>query len=266
MTANIKFQAMSVGGANVEFIKFYMLCYDSNKNILSSNYYDNNTAIRGDDANLVVSDGCIIFCMFGDFSTSPPSFYTSKTLTVSNINELPSDGMIGIQYMMSVDPNQPGVIYDLSTWVGYSYVTNPLEVVTILNMYTNINITNQVSLLDYDTSKCSKPGNVIIGDAESISPNDPSANYNVICIPKVIPDTHFNNITYGTLMTPDKRLQIKNNLTKDYNKYMSNNSDKSNKSDNSNNWILWVVVILLIVIFAIFIIYLVRRHMKHNNQ
>jgi len=259
MTANVKFQVLSAGEMDVNFIKYYVLCYDSNKNILSTNYYDNNTIIRGDDANLVVSEGCIIFCMFGDFSTTPPSFYSSKTLTVSNLNYLPSDGMIGLQFMGGVDPNQPDSVYDLSTWVGYSYVRNPLEIVAALDMYTNRDITNQVSLLDPDTSKCPKSGNVIIGDAESVS-DDPSTNYNVICIRKAIPDAHFNNMTYGTILTPEKRAQIRKTLLKDYNTYMTNNSN------SSNSWMLWVVIILVIVIFATVIIYLVRRHTKHLNQ
>jgi len=266
MTANVKFQVLSEDGISSKFIKYYMLCYDSNKNILSTNYYDNNTAIRGDDANLVVSDGCVIFCMFGDFSTNPPKFYTSTALSVSDITALPSDGMIGIQYMMTVDPTQPNTNYDLSVWIGYSYVRDPLEIINTLDMYTNRDITNQVSLLDPDTNKCPKPGNIIIGDAESISPDNPSANYNVICLPKVIPDAHFNNMTYGTTLTPEKRAQIQTTLLKDYNTYMTNNSDKSNKSDNSNSWMLWVVIILVIVIFTTVIIYLVRRHTKHLNQ
>lgn len=269
MTANIQFNVAVNAKTWLSDIFCYLLCYDKDMNILSSNYYDSNTADRGDQANLTVSNGCYIFCVMADYSLNPVRYYTAQIMSVSDITSLPQSGIIDINFYRDSDSSNIISPYDLST-IGLIYAESPSDYVIKISLYLMQDVTKYVIPITNDNYEvCNNPGSVIIGDmATAIQAQDVGTFYNRdnICMPRKIPEYYFNQAnqfnTDNTDNSEDIKLAAKNKITTGISKYEANNN--LNNSDSNVSWLLIILIVILAIVIIVGIIYAVKHHQTRN--
>jgi len=178
----------------------YMLSYDSNMNVLSSNYYGDATADRGDSANLIVENGSVIVCVVSDLNSTPTKYYTTQPIIVSDITLLPNGGIIGLNFLKPT--SHPIKAYDLSS-VGAIYVPNNESMVATIPLYVMYDITKVTLLVTNDNfTKCTY-NRIIMGDMGTVLQAQGLGQFygrDNICIPRKIPETYFTLASTGQIM------------------------------------------------------------------
>lgn len=104
----------------------YLSCYSNSGELISSNYYDDNTIDRGEYANLTVINNSTIIGIY----KANDIYYCIQNMRVSNVDMLPPNGIIKLEFYIQ-QYNKSSV--DLSN-ANVFYMRSPIDIATTINL------------------------------------------------------------------------------------------------------------------------------------
>lgn len=243
MASTARFEVLSIDNKTW----CYLLCFDKDGNVVSSNYYNSDTASRGETADLIIVDRCVIFVVCADYSLGVPTFYTAQMMGITPLNEFPTSGIIQLNFVAPQQPltkaNFPSIV-DLSYLVGIRTVENPDDIIGEVTLQIIEDITDKVSIVDSDYyNKCSGFNKIILG---SHATGFQAAYYSSvegsnICMPKRIPNMYFNIATRHVLLKPGTKTTLGSIKTK----------ISENLNSQSSYSLQTAIIVIILVVVAI---------------